>query len=342
MSLLRLRDPVSRLRLALIALPALLSMGTAAYWLFLDDVTVFDAFYMTLITVSTVGFREVVPLGLAGRVVTTGLILCGVFLVAFSTASFIESIVEGELARHFGRRRLEQRIAELKGHWIICGFGRMGEQVAQEMRKSPHAPPIVIIDNSEERARYCEESNLLYLQADATHEETLEAAGISRAKGLVSLVSSDAENVFICLTARGLAPKLTIIARALEERSEDKLRRAGADKVVSPYVVGGHRLSLAVTQPAVAEFLEFAAGHDLQLEMEETHIGEGSPLAGVELRNSGLRSDLDLIVLAIRRAAGEMLFNPKADTVLEAGDTLIAMGPGTCLAQLHKRARDSR
>ena len=171
-------------------------------------------------------------------------------------------------------------------------------------------------------------ANLLSLDADATHEEALDRAGIRLAQGLVSLVATDAENVFICLTAREMNPKLTIIARASEERSEDKLRRAGADKVVSPYIVGGHRLSQAVLQPAVAEFLEFAAGQDLSLEMEQTRIHEGSPLVGVELRNSGLRSELDLIVLAIRLANGKLLFNPGASTVLHVGDTLIAMGPG--------------
>ncbi|RMG15506.1 MAG: potassium channel protein [Planctomycetota bacterium] len=333
----RLSDPLGRLRLGLLFLLLLLSLGTVGYTLM--GLSPFDAFYMTLITVSTVGFSEIGgELTTPWRMFTAGLILSGVILVAFSTASFIEAVVEGGLASYFGRRRMAQKIAEMEGHWIVCGYGRMGELVCKEILRSKNPPPVVVIDRDAERARACEEERLLVLEADATHEETLEAAGIERAYGLVSLVASDAENVYIALTARGMNARLVIVARALEDHSEKKLRRAGADKVVSPYTVGGHRLAQAVLQPVVAEFLEFAAGHDLRLEMEETVIQPGTQLVGTELRHSGLRSELDLIVLAIRRANGEMLFNPKAETRLEALDTLIALGPAHCLDRLKEWA----
>ncbi len=337
MSTARLSDPLFRLRLGVLMLTLLFVAGTVGYAL-LEDLSIFDAFYMTLITISTVGFQEIGgELHTGSRVLTACLIVSGLLLVAFSTGSFIESIVEGGLADHFGRRRLAQRVAELKDHWIICGYGRMGELVAKQMLKATNAPPVVVIDRDAERLAECQEAGLLFVAADATTEEALEEAGVGRAKGLVSLVASDAENVFICLTAREIAPGLTIVARALEERSADKLRRAGADKVVSPYLVGGHRLSQAVLQPAVAEFLEFAAGHDLQLELEESRICSGSPLIGKQLKDSGLRSELELIVLAIRRKNAEMIFNPGALSVLEEGDTLIVMGPGDGVTKLHER-----
>ncbi len=328
-------DPVTRLRLALLGLVLLLGVGTLGYRLL--GMRVFDAFYMTLITISTVGFNEVGQLSTAGRAFTALLILSGVFLLAFSTASFIESVVEGELARTLGRRRLEQKIAALRGHWVICGFGRMGEEVTREMAHAKRPPPFVVVDADVERIQACEEAGHLYILGDATDEEVLTRAGIEHARGLVSLVASDAQNVFICLSARQMAPGLKIVARALETKSEAKLKHAGADKVVSPYSVGGHRLSQAVLQPVVAEFLEFAASHDLQLELEQVEVGEGCGLVGVPLKRSGLRSDLDLIVLAIRRADGTMLFNPRAETVLEAGDTLIAMGESKSLVELGKR-----
>ena len=337
----RLSDPLFRLRLGALLLTLLFVAGTVGYAV-LEDLSVFDAFYMTLITISTVGFQEIGgELSSASRGLTACLIVAGLLLVAFSTGSFIESIVEGGLADHFGRRRLAQRVAELRDHWIICGYGRMGELVAKQMLKAVNAPQLVVIDRNAERLAECAEAGLLFVDADATTEEALEEAGVGRAKGLVSLVASDAENVFICLTAREIAPRLTIVARALEERSADKLRRAGADKVVSPYLVGGHRLSQAVLQPAVAEFLEFAAGHDLQLELEETRICKGSSLIGKQLKDSGLRSELELIVLAIRRRNAEMIFNPGALSVLEEGDTLIVMGPGKNVVKLHDRCGDS-
>jgi len=332
-----LEDPVQRLRLAVVLLVVLAIAGTVGYhWI--AGLDWFDAFYMTLITVSTVGFSEIGDLNFPGRVFTAFLIMGGIFLVTFSVGSFLETIVEGELAQFFGRRRLEQRISALDEHWIICGYGRMGEQVTREMNMAKRPVPFVVIDTDLERVLACEEAGHLYVQADATDEECLERAGIQRARGLVSLVASDAENVFICLTARQIAPHLKIVARSLETRSEAKLRQAGADKVISPYNVGGHRLSQAVLQPVVAEFLEFAASHDLQLELEQSEIRRGSALVGLALRDSGLRNELDLIVLAIRRADGGMLFNPGADTVLEAGDTLIAMGHGASLVELGKRA----
>lgn len=235
----RLEDPVQRLRLAAVFLVLLACTGTAGYHV-IAGLGWFDSFYMTLITVNAVGFHEVGgKLTFPARVFTALLIMGGIFLVTFSVGSFLEAIVEGGLAQFFGRRRLEQRIAALEGHWIVCGYGRMGAQVTREMSRAKHPAPFVVIDEDLDRIVACEEAGHLYVQADATDEECLERAGIQRARGLVSLVASDAANVFICLTARQMAPHLKIVARSSEVRTEGKLRHAGADKVISPYTVGG-------------------------------------------------------------------------------------------------------
>ena len=334
--------PQARLRLALGLLLLLVLVGTLGYWALEENFTIFDGFYQTVITVSTVGFTEIHPLSTPGRVFTTLIIISGLVLVAFATGSFIESVISGELGRYLGRRRLEKQIKALEGHWIICGYGRMGEYVAQELIDSKRQPAFVVIERDPERLQAAEHSGYLYLPGDATHEELLEEAGIERAAGLVSLVETDAMNVFICLTASQMNPELTIIARALEEASIKKLRRAGATKVIAPYHVGGLRLSQAILRPAVQDFLDFAMGRELEIDMEQIRIREGSPLAGLSLRRSPIRTELDLILVAVKRKDGAMLFNPSADTVLREGDTLIAVGQGENLHQLEARCAGNR
>lgn len=317
---------IFRLRLSLAGLLLLHASGTVALKLVEDDYTWFDAFYMSLITISTVGFHEIGEIDLAGRIVTSFLIMGGLFLVAAATGSFIESIVEGNLAKHFGRRRLDRQIAQLKDHWIICGYGRLGQFVVRELLVGSRSPSFVVIDQSPEIVRQLEDEGLLYILGDATQDEVLEAAGIERARGILVLVDTDAENVFICLSARSTNPNLRIVAGAHEETSEAKLLRAGANKVISPYKLGGSRLSLAITRPSVQDFLDFAQGQELDVMLEEMQLEETSPLAGVKLRDSPLRTNLNLIVLAVKRRDGPMVFNPGGDTTLEGGDTLVVLG----------------
>jgi len=332
-----LSTPEARLRLALGGLVALVVAGTLGYYVLEERFTLFDGFYQVVITISTVGFAEIHELSTAGRVLTTVLIIAGLVLVAFATGSFLESVIEGGLGRYLGRRRLERRIKTLNGHWIICGFGRMGEHVAQELLVSKRRPSFVVVELDPERTRLCDEADYLYVQGDATQEELLLEAGIDRAAGLVSLIATDAMNVFICLTASQMNPGLKIIARSAEDGSEKKLLRAGATKVIAPYHVGGMRLSQAILRPAVQDFLDFTMGPDLEIELEELQISAGSPLVGLSLRRSPIRTELDLILVAIRSADETMTFNPSADTVLRAGDTLIAVGRGTNLHELEKR-----
>lgn len=332
-----LSTPEARLRLALAGLLALVIVGTLGYYALEERFTLFDSFYQVVITVSTVGFAEIHELSTAGRALTTVLIIAGLVLVAFATGSFLESVIEGGLGRFLGRRRLERTIKTLSGHWIICGYGRMGEHVAQELLGSKRCPAFVIVESDPERARLCEQAGYLYVQGDATTEELLLEAGIDRAAGLVSLIATDAMNVFICLTASQMNPKLKIIARSAEDGSEKKLLRAGATKVIAPYHVGGMRLSQAILRPAVQDFLDFTMGPDLEIELEELRISHNSPLVGLSLRKSPIRTELDLILVAIRSADQTMTFNPSADTVLHAGDTLIAVGRGSNLHELEKR-----
>jgi voltage-gated potassium channel len=332
-----LSTPEARLRLALGGLVGLLGVGTLGYYGLEEDFTLFDSFYQVVITVSTVGFSEIHELSTAGRALTTVLIISGLVLVAFATGSFLESVIEGGLGRYLGKRRLERQISTLSGHWIICGYGRMGEHVAQELEASKRQPKFVIVELHSERTRLCENSGYLYVQGDASQEELLLAAGIERARGLVSLVATDAVNVFICLTASHMNPDLKIIARSAEEGSEKKLLRAGATKVIAPYHVGGMRLSQAILRPAVQDFLDFTMGRDLEIELEEVLICEGSPLVGLTLRESPIRTELDLILVAVRSSDERMTFNPSADTVLNEGDTLIAVGAGGNLAKLQIR-----
>jgi voltage-gated potassium channel len=332
-----LGDPANRLKLAAGSLCGLMVVGTVGYRLIEPGYTVFDGFYMTLITVSTVGFTEVHEMSQGGRIFTSALILVGMVLVAFAIGSFLESVVEGELAEFLGRRRVTREIENLQDHWIICGFGRMGAYVAHELMDSKRKPGFVILELNEERRLAAEVEGFLTLNGDATLDETLQEAGIERACGLVSLVRTDAENVFICLTARQLNPRLRIIARALEETSENKLLRAGADKVIAPYYVGGLRLSQAILRPAVQDFIDFAMGRDLEINMEEIFISHGSPLVGTALKDSPIRTELDLILVAVKRAEGKMLFNPAATTVIMDGDTLIAVGSSENLHRLQAR-----
>ncbi|MEZ6184629.1 MAG: NAD-binding protein [Planctomycetota bacterium] len=327
---------IFRLRLSVAGLAILHLSGTIALKLVADDYTWFDAFYMCLITISTVGFHEIGELSVAGRLVTSFLIMGGLFLVAAATGSFIESIVEGNLAQHFGRRRLDRQIAQLKDHWIICGYGRLGQFVVRELLLGSKAPSFVVIDNSEDRVRLLEDEGLLYILGDATQDEVLAAAGIDRARGILVLVDTDAENVFICLSARSTNPSLRIVAGAHDEHSEAKLKRAGANKVISPYKLGGSRLSLAITRPSVQDFLDFAQGQELEVMLEELQLEETSSLAGVKLRDSPLRTNLNLIVLAVKRRDGPMLFNPGGDTTLEGGDTLVVLGSQPNLQTLAK------
>ncbi|MCA1990068.1 MAG: potassium channel protein [Desulfarculus sp.] len=322
----------SQVALALTTFVVVLGGGTLGYML-IEGWDFHDSLFMTITTVSTVGYGEVHPLSRPGELFSIGLILTGVGSVLYFLTMITQWVVEGKLRQVMGRRSLERKIRSLKDHYIICGYGRIGAQVADMLAEKNVG--MVVIDTSEEATRRLEAAGIHYVLGSATEDESLLAAGIDRARGLVATVSSDADNVYIVLTARGMRPDLLIIARATEPGSERKLKRAGADKVVSPYFIGARRIAQTVLRPSVADFIDLTFhGSDLALQMEELVVGQENELVGVSLKESGLRQNLDLIILAIKKADDRMIFNPPADTVIDRGDTLIAMGPHESMIKL--------
>lgn len=309
---------------ALLVVLTLVLGGTLGY-MTVEGWGAFDALYMSVITLTSVGYLEVHPLSTAGRVFTMGLLLTGVFSLFYAATAAIRSIVGGEVTGQFGRNRMEKKLHSLKDHIIVCGYGRMGRLVAQEF--SQQGFPFVIIERSASLLSGFSSPVGIALAGDATHDETLRRAGIERARTLVTLAASDADNLFITMSARLMSDQVFIVARAEDEGAEKKLIRAGASRVVSPYVIGGQRVAQAVLRPSVVDFIELATRSDyMALQIDETEVGKESVLRGQLLKDTGLRQDLGLIVVAIKRPDGRMLFNPEPEAVIEAGDILITLG----------------
>jgi len=313
-------------------------IGTAGYH-YIEGWTWFDGFYMVITTLTTIGYQEVHPLSHAGRVFNVFVILAGVSLLLLGVGALSQALLEFELQSFFGRRRMEREIGRLEGHFIICGMGRVGRSVARELARKP--VPFVIVENSEaKRQRYAEEKWLV-VAGDATVEQTLRQAQIDRAGGLIAATTTDATNLYIVLTARGLNPHLKIIARASEDSAEKHLLTAGADSVVSPYSFAGQRIAQSLLRPHVVSFLDTATTHlGMDLEIGEIHITPDSSFAGKTLESSRIRQERGVIVLAIKRREG-MRFNPAPDERIEPDDCLIAMGEPAQLRQLEQTASSS-
>ena len=323
-----------RLKISLWLLAAIMAFGTFGYHAF-EGMPLFDAFYMTLITISTVGFGEIVPLSTVGRFITVAIIVVGISTLTYTLGQVLKIFVEGELSRILGRRKLENRIQALKDHYIICGYGRIGQIVTREL--ATEKIPFVVIEQNPAKLDLMEKDGVLYLQMDATTEDTLIKAGIEHARGLVTAVTSDADNVFITLTARGLCSDLFILARASEQKNEDKLRRAGASRVVCPYLIGGRRMAQQLTRPTVIDFIDTAMmERNMGLRMEEAMIGADCPLAGRNLIESRLRQEYGVIIVAIKPRSGEMIFNPLPTQQLTAGDVIVLIGKEQELGRLRK------
>ncbi|MSQ93637.1 MAG: potassium channel protein [Gemmataceae bacterium] len=317
---------------------SLVGIGTLGYHLIEEKYTLFDALYLTVITLSTIGYGEVPhELTTMGRVFTIFLILGGVFGFAYSASEIIRSIVSGEIAGILGKQKMERELAKLHDHIIVCGYGRIGRLVCQEFSRLNK--PFVVIDMNAEDLQDFQLPGGIPLVGDATSDDMLKRAGIDRAHSLVTVMSSDAENLFTTMSARLLNSKLTIVARVEVAESEQKLIRAGANRVVSPYVIGGTRVAHAVVKPTVVDFIELTMGpENIALQMEEATIDQGSPLVGVNLKDSRLRAEHQVVIVAIKKKAGHMQFNPASETVLDAGDILVAMGSRDHLSALSKLA----
>jgi voltage-gated potassium channel len=310
----------------LMALSALLlGVGTAGYMI-IEGFSLLDALFMTVITLTTVGYGEVRPLDEEGRLFTILLIMLGAGFVAYNLAYFTQLLLDGNLLELYRRSRVRKNLEQVKGHYIICGYGQMGQIVARELIK--HKVPVVVIENDEAAIARLQEKNILHLAGDATEEENLIAAGVQRAIGLVSVVVKDTDNVFIVLTARDLNKDLFICVRAGTSGTEKKLLKAGANRVVSPYASSALRIAHQILRPTVTDFLELAlSGEGMELSMEELQLPAGAGIVGKELMSSGIRSEYNLIIVAIKRSDGNMIYNPSPREVLHAGDILVAIGP---------------
>ena len=322
------------LRLIGAALLLLALIGTAGFH-FIEGWTWFDGLYMVVTTFTTIGYQEIHPLSHAGRIFNLALIVSGVSLVFLGIGSLTQALLEFELASFFEKRKMEREISRLSDHYIICGAGRVGRSAARELARRP--APFLIIEQSETKAaRFSGE--WLIMIGDATQEQTLRDAHIERARGLVAATTTDATNLYIVLTARGLNPRLKIIARASEEDAEKHLLTAGADSVVSPYLFAGQRIAQSFLRPHVVSFLDTATTHlGMDLEIGEISVPKHSSFAGKTIESSRIRQDRGVIILAIKREQG-MRFNPSPEDRIEPGDYLIAMGEPGQLRQLEQMA----
>ncbi|MBL0700113.1 MAG: potassium channel protein [Desulfosarcina sp.] len=308
--------------------------GTIGYML-VEDWNLADSIYMTAITLSTIGYGEIHQLHGAGRIFTIFLIVFGVGLSLYVAGALVQFIVEGQIRTILGRRRLDKRINRLKNHYIICGYGRIGKVICDSLRKKPFK--VVVIEKDKELIPFMEEDGLLYISGDTVDESNLLKAGIDRAKGVIAALATDADNVFLVLTAKQLNPEIFIMARAGNNDVKSKLTAAGADIVESPYEMGAENMAQKIIRPAVTGFLDLALTHRRKdIQMEEILVSPSSPLANVMLKDSGIRQEYNLIIIAIKKADDKMLFNPSFETKIKAGDTLIAVGEDKNLQQLEK------
>jgi voltage-gated potassium channel len=284
-----------------------------------------DAFYMTMISVTTAGYREVHPMSTLGQAWTVAVLVTGVSTLFYTAFVVMAEVVEGEFHHRFESRRVNRMLDQLTNHFIICGYGRIGGVIADEFRRQDI--PYVVIDRDPDRVHAVIALGGLAVEADASREDVLRRAGIERARGLIAAVGTDAENVYTVLTARVLCPDLFIIARIESEDAEPKLRRAGADRVLSPYQLGGVQMAATALRPAVVDFMRLATSSErMDLAAEQVEIGANTRFVGKSIREANLRQEFGIIVVAIKRAAGHMEFNPSPEATIAVGDQLVVLG----------------
>jgi voltage-gated potassium channel len=324
--------PLRRFIYPLAAILATVFFGMVGYRT-LEGWSWFDGLYMTVITLATIGYGETHPLTPAGRGFTIILIVIGVTIFGFLISILTQAVVETEIASVLGRRKLFKDISQLKDHYILCGAGRVGARVVDELNRK--GVDYVVIERDEAVAEKLLTKGHLVLIGDATDETVLQGAQIRAAKSLITAASTDAENVYIVLTARGLNPNLYIVTRANDQAAERQLLRAGANKVISPVLIGSHRMAQAALTPAVADFIELTTmTESLDLYFEQVPIAKGSLLDGKQIKDSRIRSEHNAMIIAITPLEGEMIFNPNGEQTLRAGDMLIAIGTRSGLRKL--------
>jgi voltage-gated potassium channel len=309
-----------------------LAGGTAGF-VWIEHYPLFDAFYMTLTTVTTVGYGEIHPLSHVGRVFNSFVIGFGVIIMLLAIGAMTQIVIELELTEFFGKRRIKNMIEKLQDHIILCGLGRVGRGAAEELKQA--GVSFVVIDKDDDRVENAIKDGMLAVCADASRDDVLRDVGIERARGLIATLASDADNLFLVLTAKTLNSKMQLAARIAADSSEQKMRRAGANFVFAPYDSTGHRMAQALLRPHVHQFMDFTM-QGLNVGIEQVRVAERSPFAEQSLADMQVRRETGVIVLAIRRASGEMVFNPPAEARVSSGDHLIAMGETAGLRKLER------
>jgi voltage-gated potassium channel len=326
--------PRIRRRLAYIALAIaiILTIGTTGF-VVIERYPLLDAFYMSVTTITTVGYKEVHDLSTAGRIFNCFLILFGVSIMFLAVGAMTQSIIELELGRYFEKRQVRRMIEKLSNHYIVCGYGKVGRGAVNELKREK--VPVVIIERDEHKVEIAIRDGNIAVVGEATRDDNLREIGVMRAKGLIAALSTDADNLFLVLSAKSLNPKLVVSARVIEEEAEQKLKKAGADLALTSYNITGSRLAQAILRPHVVQFLDSATMPlGANIGIEQVQVGRSSPYVARSLGESHLRRDTGVIILAIRKANGPMLFNPDANTEIGAGDYLIAMGEAPNLRKL--------
>jgi len=329
-------NPLRRIIPPLIVLVVIITIATLGYTL-IEHWRLLDALYMVTITLATVGFREVHELSDAGRIITMGLIIFGVGTVGYTVGQLVEMMVEGQIIGYRRMRNMEKMISELKGHYIICGFGRVGHQVAKDF--DAEKIPYIVVDSKPETAAELGEKNIPYLVGDMASDEILESAGIKKAKGLIACADSDTSNVYVTLSAREMNTNLYIVARASTVVTEAKMRRAGANRVISPYFIAGNRMASMALRPVAVDFLDTVMrSENVELELEEYSINDGSKIVGKTLAELEIKQKTGATILAVKHSTGKFNLQPGAATVVGHGDVLVALGTSQQLELLRKMA----
>jgi voltage-gated potassium channel len=328
-----------RLRIGCGLLALVLLLGTAGFML-VEGWTPLQAFYTAALVVSTLGFSDLRPTDAPGQLLTLGLIAAGVGTLYYLVGVLAQTVIENQL--DWGKRRLmEEQVAQLKDHFIVCGFGRVGQQTCRQLKQEECR--FVVVDSDEGRLEQIQSAGYLCVRGDASDDEVLKRAGVERARALLTAVQSDAGNVYITLSARALNPKLFIVARAATAEAEHKLTIAGANRVISPYILGGRSMAGMALRPAVMDFLDVLVhSDDLEMWLEEIKVGPHSGLAETPLGEAQLRETAGITILAVRQHDGHMIVNPPPDVVLRVGDTLIALGARTDLDRMEQDAHKPR
>ena len=324
------------IRSAILAVLIAVAIGATIFHV-IEGWSILDSLYVTVQTLTTVGFGDVVPSTRLGRAFATIFMLVGVGIVLYALTTTVQSVVQLQLVDALGQRRLAKRMSKLRNHLVICGAGRVGSNLVRNLLGS--GDPFIVIENDPAKVPELTKLGVTVLVRDATLEETLREAGVEHARGLAACLPDDADNVYVVLTARDLNPSLHIVARAAEEQAEAKLVRAGANRVVAPTIIGGHRMAVALTKPAVDDFLDSITANKLGLAFEQLEVDRTSPLSGRTLAETRIRSELEIVVVGIRRINGSLVFNPSGESMIEGGDMLIAIGTPESLMKLNSQAK---